>query len=115
MIKRLSNKEGVKNSQTLAGLREQVREYRNKTNVVIDALNSLLPESEHLRDVTNKSQCCNAPLDVVGGDEGTNYWACRKCGNASMPRSEEKQECKCPYLNDDCPQCYPKPQDKEVK
>lgn len=27
-----------------------------------------------------KSNCCQVGVIVVGGDEGTNYWKCEKCG-----------------------------------
>jgi len=28
------------------------------------------------------SKCCEARYKVVGGDEGTNHWECRKCEQA---------------------------------
>jgi hypothetical protein len=39
MIERLNNTDGVKRSQTTAGQRELLREYRNTLNEVIDAIN----------------------------------------------------------------------------
>lgn len=41
MIEKLNNNEGVKRSETTAGQRELLREYRNKTNELIDAVNEL--------------------------------------------------------------------------
>ena len=38
MIKKLSNNKGVQESSTLTGIRELLREYRNKTNEIIDYL-----------------------------------------------------------------------------
>lgn len=38
MIKKLSNNRGVQESSTLTGIRELLREYRNKTNEIIDFL-----------------------------------------------------------------------------
>ena len=38
MIKKLSNNKGVQKSSTLTGIRELLREYRNKTNELIDYL-----------------------------------------------------------------------------
>lgn len=29
-----------------------------------------------------KSNCCNALVKIVGGDEGTNHYECTKCGKA---------------------------------
>lgn len=34
------------------------------------------------------SSCCKAPIIVVGGDEGTNYYECTKCKNACNPLPE---------------------------
>jgi hypothetical protein len=41
MIEKLNNTEGVAKSQSTAGQRELLREYRNKTNEIIDAVNAL--------------------------------------------------------------------------
>ena len=41
MIEKLNNTEGVAKSQTTAGRRELLREYRNKTNEIVDAVNDL--------------------------------------------------------------------------
>ncbi len=30
----------------------------------------------------HQSDCCQAPVQVIGGDEGTNYWECEKCGKS---------------------------------
>lgn len=30
----------------------------------------------------DKSKCCEAPVKVVGGSEGTNHYECTKCGKA---------------------------------
>lgn len=43
-------------------------DYRNQDNQKKTA--------EHLSD------CCQASVKVVGGDEGTNHWDCEKCGES---------------------------------
>ncbi len=30
---------------------------------------------------TLTSNCCNKPVEVINGDEGTSYWQCTKCKN----------------------------------
>ena len=41
MIEKLNNNDGVRQSQSTAGQRELLREYRNKLNEVIDAVNAI--------------------------------------------------------------------------
>jgi hypothetical protein len=31
------------------------------------------------------SNCCQAPIKVVGSDEGTNHWECDKCEHGTFP------------------------------
>ncbi|MEK9207410.1 MAG: hypothetical protein AAB922_02945 [Patescibacteria group bacterium] len=41
-----------------------------------------------------KSNCHNAPLKVISGDEGTSYWECTECNNPADPATQEKKsEC----------------------
>ena len=52
----------------------------------------------------HKSDCCLAPVKIVGGNEGTNHWECEKCGESCndffykemlTSKSNKKQKCNC--------------------
>ena len=42
------------------------------------------------------SNCCNALLAIIHGDEGTSYWECTNCQKPSDPVSKPPESvCKC--------------------
>ncbi len=74
-----------------------------------------------LREEEHKSDCCAAPVKVVGGDEGTNHWECEKCGKScndtfyvGHSKREEKVcgNCKKPFRGATlCPHVAPSPEE----
>ena len=37
------------------------------------------------------SNCCNAPIVTVHGDEGTSYYKCTKCGKGCDPNNADQE------------------------
>jgi hypothetical protein len=92
MIERLNNNEGVKRSETAAGQRELLREYRNKLNEVIDFVND---HEQTIAEHDDLLYGCDNDDDDLEECPG----CCPECGGAGHVPDGKAEEAKAASVN----------------